>query len=96
MENFKGTKGEWKTHQIGNGNIIVSSPEWRDFITVKFVHPIENTKQRREECLANAKLIESAPELLKALSQVLANTAWHRIENKSLQNAIQAIKKATS
>ena len=68
MKEFKGTKGEWEIDKSSNeecvisidsgvcGNIICEAPTyWPD--------SIKNWE-------ANAKLIASAPELLKALSKI--------------------------
>lgn len=75
--------------------MIISSPEWKNFISIEFVHPIENTKQRREECLANAKLIAAAPELLEALNNVLQILPLSQDTIEIRIKAEEAIRKAT-
>lgn len=54
------TKGDWRTNQLGNGDIVINSDSWKKFIAVEFTHPYKNTEQTRNECLANAQLIADA------------------------------------
>lgn len=66
MENFKGTKGEWK---VTEGNFITPLDE--EFALCK-VFGENNIYITREKEKSNAKLIAAAPELLEAL-QIAVN-----------------------
>lgn len=50
------TKGLWKSQQQTNGDIYISTNNWFNFLKVMFVHNA-NTKEHREQCLYNSKLI---------------------------------------
>ena len=68
MKDFKGTKGEW----LRNGSFV----EAKNGLTITRAY--YGVAETQEEVEANAQLIASAPELLKALQ-----TCLRRIKNES-------------
>ena len=66
MKTFKGTKGEWK-YQVNAGRILFTNPN----MDLWFKQSDNNFDNTKDEVLANAKLIASAPELLEALSELI-------------------------
>lgn len=63
MDNWKGTKGEWTITKTTDNRIQIGKPDvdiWVDL-------PSNGIPQKEAE--ANANLIASAPELLKALQE---------------------------
>ena len=98
---MKHTKGEWdkrKTYYIGfNSERCYFSDIHENVITnSKLICKVWG--KTKEECTEYAKLIASAPELLKAL-QELHHASWEKgcsaQLSEELKKAKQAIKKAT-
>ena len=108
------TKGSWK---IGKNNIVstkeeygecrkghveIDAPGWGGLI-ICHRHEIN---ENDNECLANAKLIAAAPELLEALQELLQVKEWKDKNGKdehylkaqpvAWQNAKAAINKAVN
>ena len=87
---FKGTKGEWKFDEFDVyvdfedneiGNLICLAPE-------KFKPSMKNWK-------ANAQLIATAPELLKALQDVISSLGGeYDINDDVYKQSIKVINKA--
>jgi hypothetical protein len=102
------TKGEWKMifeHYpknpkkicVGVGTSIKMSGGVYSELVCNSMLP-DSDKQyikERKEIEANMRLIASAPELLDALNEILANVAWKNIPEQQLEFAKNAIKKAT-
>ncbi|MBO0323494.1 hypothetical protein J0X14_14390 [Muricauda sp. CAU 1633] len=65
MEEFKGTKGEWKENQSEVYSSIYKNGEPFDLVKVASLVQINP-----DETKANAKLIAAAPDLLEALKDV--------------------------
>lgn len=62
---FKGTKGEWKVSDSNTyGRKTIDFENLRGYIDIWYHNGADITK---EEALANAKLVASAPKLLEAL-----------------------------
>lgn len=59
---FKGTKGDWEWHTIGGGNIDMECIKSKNGKTICVVYKKPFPQLEVE---ANAKLISSAPELMK-------------------------------
>lgn len=76
---FKGTKGEWEVvkDRVFIGNTTVQTKDC----------DICDVEEIGEETEANAKLISSAPELLKALIKIKE----YCFENETLTNDIHSI-----
>jgi hypothetical protein len=82
------TPGPWKLMINGLGNTLgVVSEAAPNFSLAK----VELKYRPREINEANAKLIAAAPELLEALNQVIANTAWQNIGITALDKALKLI-----
>jgi hypothetical protein len=93
---FKGTKGKWREFQMPNGNMKITSDLWREFAEIQFKHPVNNTEEKREECLYNALLISKAPEILKMLNELLKELEFYGFNNPTtIYNAKQLIREAT-
>lgn len=70
MEEFKGTKGNWKAHKIDLKDykvVAVSSYPKNTVLTHIYLEDGKITKEH----LANAKLIAAAPDLFEALSEFM-------------------------
>ncbi len=98
MSEFKGTKGKWdKIHTMGNNQDkdcfykIIKNSKGLTIAEAKGVHyGIKN-----EECIANAKLISCAPEMLEMLKEVseeMKNEGYPEL----LSKVNHIIKKATT
>lgn len=88
MEEFKGTKGIWAANSVNEVYLIGD----------EYV-PIANNINgiNKKECIANAKLIAAAPELLEALKQMIDIAPIFNLSESGLdkiRNAKQAINKA--
>ena len=91
----KHTPGNWHTTGL----------EVRDYkgMIVAQVYDHNQNNVNREECLANAKLIASAPELLESLKTILSNfkscishgNGELDSDKEEIEKAERAIKKAT-
>lgn len=97
---FKGTKGSW---ELRGSRIFIKDT----FLSIAEVHVQSNYelvtfKPKQDlEAIANAKLIASAPDLLKALSDIIESIdndfgAFKGVDKESLyiKHAKQAIEKA--
>lgn len=65
MKEFEGTQGKWQLDSYGNELVIVRESDKQHILTMR-------TGSLPEEKKANAQLIATAPELLKALQNMLA------------------------
>lgn len=66
------TPGPWAA-QIGARHIDVEADDW--IITETDTHKSDSPP--RAQCIANARLIAAAPELLEALKKVAQSLEWH-------------------
>lgn len=90
MERSKHTKGPWGLSQWpdervkDNCKFVITDSRGVGIATLnqKGVDPITES---------NAKLLASAPELLKALEAILATTGWHRIGDAELKEALELV-----
>jgi len=104
---IKHTKGEWFVHekQPTAGSQFVSFGDFKGGVEVWAHHGDTSTMY---ECIANAKLIAAAPDLLDALNDLVftATKLWDEAKcikdtpfmtatHPIIENAKQAIKKAT-
>lgn len=65
MKEFEGTKGKWRLDSYGNELVIVRESDKQHILTMR-------TGSLPKEKKANAQLIATAPELLKALQGLLS------------------------
>ncbi len=95
---FKGTKGKWEVYtpdHIGCTNVKFGRDIWDGFVE------IWHHQSSKEEAKANAQLISKAPEMLKALEEVLGKIDWSYESFGSTEGLIiktkieQLIKEAT-
>jgi hypothetical protein len=70
MEEFKGTSGDWEVTNEDSGNCFIH-PNRPDSAIAR----VYTENSHSNEAQANAQLIASAPELLKALQRLLKVTA---------------------
>jgi len=86
---MKHTKGNWS-----NTGLDIRS---QSSLLLATVYKHLESNQSKEEALANAKLIASAPKLLEALKLMYETARLHGLPefNNSLQLAEEAIKQAT-
>lgn len=68
----KHTLGPWSA-QIGVRHVVVDSDDW--VITETDTYKVDAPP--RAQCIANARLIAAAPELLEALKKVAQSLDWH-------------------
>ena len=99
MKTFKGTKGEWK-YQVNARRILFTNPN----MDLWFKQSDNNFDNTKDEVLANANLIESAPELLDALKisniwfekilPVFTGTEYYTVIQAGIERNNKAINKA--
>lgn len=92
MKEFKGTKGEWKVSEEINGSerICIESESNDNFIDCWGLN-----LTTEDEMISNAKLIASAPVLLKALIELHNDLeSWKYIHDDTKKLIKQAINKA--
>lgn len=104
MEEFKGTKGRWQmtTSALECDHNSEVATIWGDSEYgegASLIAHIDNSPGV-EKALANAKLINAAPELLKALQEMLekfdySEQSTYSFAAKEIDAAKEAIKKAT-
>jgi len=91
---FKGTKGEWKVTKSNTHESKVATDKYRIAGVKHYYKQINHVllEPSKEEGQANAQLIASAPELLKALQFFTANftpqKAWMEDEFRKAEKAI--------
>ncbi len=89
MEEFKGTKGEWTANGLHISSAGKRSDIGQAFVKSNWEHGklIEDT-----EGIANARLMASSPELLKALQNIIdacdGNNPEHAVFYFTAQSAI--------
>lgn len=95
---IKHTKSPWIQSEFNPQNIVTSE----DPMKSTTICIISGNVKREEEIMANAKLIAAAPELLKAISDIIESIdndygAFKAVDKDSLyiKYAREAIKKAT-
>lgn len=109
---FKGTKGEWKSHQNTTGDIEISAREFNILAIVNFYpkdfrekhingkptgSPSPDSTQYRKECLYNAKLISKAPDILEKLNEILHYEGGEeRLPSWEFEEIKELIKQATT
>lgn len=96
IEEFKGTKGEWR---VDKGTTYTGVPDVEfevgtDNQIIASIHGSEYTHTAvcQKEAEANAKLIAAAPDMLEALQKIAANSNDHamiRIAIKAIQKALK-------
>lgn len=92
------TPGKWEVachapFSVWCGETQIASCKWYfDDECTKYDSVCEKDDSKAE---ANAKLIACAPDLLEALQDVLATTAWNRIGNDALHKALAVIERVT-
>lgn len=99
MREFKGTKGEWKAERnnaFWEVKTEVQQDSGRLAVNVFHFNKYSNTDDEKAE--ANAKLIAAAPELLKALQELLSEdrvktAARDSGENSTLNDKIRQAEK---
>lgn len=67
---FKGTKGEWKVEGLDIIDYTPVSITCDNKLIAEVYNCVDSFKPHTEESKANAQLIASAPDLLKALIEV--------------------------
>jgi len=91
---FKGTKGEWHISDYDLGCVKFSDSDFNNKDCDLYKHQYNNI----EEMQANAKLIASAPDLLKALELMVNNfkefQSLSGAKNQAILKAEKAIEKA--
>lgn len=66
MSNFKGTPGPWVSVPGEDGGRDINGPG-----SANYIASVHGGYEPSEECLANARLIAAAPEMLQALEEIL-------------------------
>ena len=82
MKEFEGTKGKWE--KAGSA-VVVNGVQIAD------VYCYEDLEYNRHEAVANAQLIATAPELLKALQKAIC---YVPIDEEDFDNFARVIDKA--
>lgn len=74
MSEFKGTPGDWELANCGDGSYLVFCGDC-EIARVYSNYGTEDSFNGpgMEECIANARLIAAAPELLELAKDVVAN-----------------------
>lgn len=89
------TKGPWKISHVDcvpKGHVAIDAPGHLSFAMV--VWQMEDDEEPTPECVANANLIISAPDLLKSLKRFVDTLGEGWCGNPMLEQAKAAIAKA--
>lgn len=89
MSELKATPGPWKIVPYGDGDSLVITEQddnWR----ICFMATPGDSPMAWQQIKANACLIVVAPELYKALGDIIANTPIAQLKSKHMQQAIAA------
>ena len=94
--NTKHTSGEWTATESNSDNTAIGIKSEKSLVATVWISKFYNDVPNKKEAEANAKLIASAPELLKELTNMVECWDNDIFQYLDIKQAKEAIKKATN